>query len=101
MAGLPGIAYSESVRELMRRVVPEQRWGLGALAADAELKGGWGPDAGGRHLVRQMGIVNLAGGPLAVAMATMPADGTEASGTENLDRLAEWLGGTEHARGHE
>jgi Beta-lactamase enzyme family len=94
MAALPRIPYSESIRELMRRVVPEQRWGLGALAEDAELKGGWGPDPVGRHLVRQMGIVDFTGGPLAMAMATLPADGTEASGTENLDRLAEWLGGS-------
>jgi hypothetical protein len=101
MASLPALPHSEPIRELMRRVVPEQRWGLGALAEDAELKGGWGPDRDGRYLVRQMGIVNPAGGPLAVAMATMPADGTEASGTENLDRLAEWLGGSELARGHE
>jgi hypothetical protein len=100
MASLPGLPHSEPIRELMRRVVPEQRWGLGALAEDAELKGGWGPDPDGRYLVRQMGIVTLAGGPLAVAMATLPADGTEASGTENLDRLGEWLGRPELARGH-
>ena len=101
MASLPGLPHSEPIRELMRRVVPEQRWGLGGLAEDAELKGGWGPDPDGRYLVRQMGIVDLAGGPLAVTMATMPADGTEASGTKNLDRLAEWLGSSELARGHE
>jgi beta-lactamase family protein len=101
MAALPGLPHSEPVRQHMRRVAPEQRWGLGALAEDAELKGGWGPDPDGRSLVRQMGIVSIAGRPLAVAIATMPADGTEASGTENLDRLAEWLGGTELVRGHE
>lgn len=98
MAALPSLPHSESIRALMRRLVPEQRWGLGALGEDAELKGGWGPDPDGRHLVRQMGIVGLASGPLAVAMATIPADGTEASGTANLDRLADWLGRSEPAR---
>ena len=72
----------------MRRVVPEQRWGLGVLGEDVELKGGWGPDLAGRHLVRQMGIA----GPLAVALAAIPADGSFQSGTGMLDRLAQWLG---------
>jgi len=73
----------------MRQVVPEQRWGLGALREDVELKGGWGPDPDGRHLVRQMGIV---GSRLAVALAALPTDGTYESGAAVLDRLAEWLG---------
>jgi hypothetical protein len=99
MAALPELPYSEPIRDLMRRVVPEQRWGLGTLGEDAELKGGWGPDRDGRHLVRQMGIVNLSGGTaLAVAMVTIPADGTEASGTTNLDRIAQWLGRSGGAR---
>lgn len=99
MAALPELQYSGPIRDLMRRVVPEQRWGLGALGEDAELKGGWGPDPEGRHLVRQMGIVSLSGGPqLAVAMATIAEDGTEASGTASLDRIASWLGRSEAAR---
>ena len=47
------------------------------LGKDVELKGGWGPDPDGRHLVRQMGIA----GPLAVALAAIPADGSFESGT--------------------
>ena len=62
--------------------------GLGVLGEDVELKGGWGPDPDGRHLVRQMGIA----GPLAVALAAIPADGSFESGTDMLDRLARWLG---------
>ena len=99
MGALPQLSYSEPIRDLMRRVVPEQRWGLGTLDEDAELKGGWGPDPDGRHLVRQMGIVSLPDGPaLAVAMATIADDGTEDSGTANLDRIASWLGRSEAAR---
>ncbi len=88
MAALPGLPHSESIRARMRRVVPEQRWGLGVLGDDVELKGGWGPDPDGRRLVRQMGLV----GSLAVALAALPADGSFESGTAILDRLAQWLG---------
>jgi Beta-lactamase enzyme family len=89
MAALPELPHSEPIRARMRRVVPEQRWGLGTLGEDVELKGGWGPDPNGRHLVRQMGIV---GSKLAVALAAVPADGTYESGAAILDRLAQWLG---------
>lgn len=88
MAALPGLPHAEAIRARMRNVVPEQRWGVGTLGDDVELKGGWGPDPAGRHLVRQMGIV----GPLAVALAVLPADGSVESGTAMLDRLARWLG---------
>ena len=88
MAALPDLPHAEAIRACMRRAVPEQRWGLGALGDDVELKGGWGPDPDGQHLVRQMGIV----GPLAVTFAALPADGSFESGTAILDRLAQWLG---------
>ena len=88
MAALPGLPHADEIRARLRRVVPEQRWGLGVLGDDVELKGGWGPDPDGRHLVRQMGIT----GPLAVALAAIPADGSFESGTDLLDRLAQWLG---------
>lgn len=88
MAALPELPHSDAIRALMRRVVPEQRWGLGTLGEDVELKGGWGPDPDGRHLVRQMGIV----GALAVALAALPADGSLESGTAIVDRLARWIG---------
>jgi Beta-lactamase enzyme family len=88
MAALPGLPHSEPIRAHMRRVVPEQRWGLGVLGEDVELKGGWGPDPDGRHLVRQMGILDSG---LAVALATVPADGTLESGIAILDRLAQCL----------
>jgi hypothetical protein len=94
MAALPSLPYSDGIRARMRRVVPEQRWGLGVLGDDVELKGGWGPDPDGRHLVRQMGIV----GSHAVALAAAPQDGSFESGTAMLDRLAMWLGESLAAR---
>ena len=94
MEALPELPHSAGVRDCMRRVVPEQRWGLGVLGDDVELKGGWGPDPDGRHLVRQMGIV----GSHAVALAAAPRDGSVESGTAMLDRLAEWFGESLAAR---
>jgi Beta-lactamase enzyme family len=94
MAALPGLPHTDEIRARMRRVVPEQRRGLGVLGEDVELKGGWGPDPEGRHLVRQMGIA----GPVAVALAAIPADGSFESGTDMLDRLARWLGESRAAR---
>jgi Beta-lactamase enzyme family len=88
MAALPRLPHSDGIRALMRRIVPEQRWGLGVLGDDIEFKGGWGPDPDGRQLVRQMGIV----GSRAVALAAAPHDGSFESGTALLDRLATWLG---------
>ena len=94
VAALAGLPHADEIRARLRRVVPEQRWGLGVLGEDVELKGGWGPDPDGRYLVRQMGIV----GPLAVALAAIPTDGTFESGTDLLDRLAQWLGESRAAR---
>jgi len=94
MEALPELPHSAGVRDCMRGVVPEQRWGLGVLGDDVELKGGWGPDPDGRHLVRQMGIV----GTHAVALAAAPRDGSVESGTAMLDRLAEWFGESLAAR---
>jgi len=94
LAALPGLPRSDAVLDRMRRVVQEQRWGLGVLGDDLALKGGWGPLPDGAHLVRQMGIV----GSLAVALAAIPEDGSFESGTAMLDRLAEWLGDSLAAR---
>jgi hypothetical protein len=92
VAGLPCLPNSAPVLSLMNQVEADQRWGLGSLGAETEFKGGWGPDPRGRYLVRQMGIVRLPNGrPLAVSIATMPADGSFASGTANLGEIARWL----------
>ena len=73
-AGLSAVPGAEAVLDLMRRIVPEQRWGFGAVAPDAAFKGGWGPDD--RHLVRQFAIFELSGRTVAAAIANEPADGT-------------------------
>jgi hypothetical protein len=92
IASLPCLPNSEPVLLLMQQVVPDQRWGLGSLGAETQFKGGWGPDARGGYLVRQMGIVRLRNGrPLAVSIATSPADGSFDTGTANLTQIAQWL----------
>jgi hypothetical protein len=92
IASLPCLPNSQPVLSLMQQVVPDQRWGLGSLGADTQFKGGWGPDPNGRYLVRQMGIVRLSNGhSLAASIATMPADGSFATGTAHLTEIAHWL----------
>ena len=92
IASLPCLPDSEPVLSLMQQVVSDQRWGLGSLGAEAQFKGGWGPDPGGGYLVRQMGIVRLDNGRLlAASIATMPADGSFETGTANLTQIAQWL----------
>ena len=84
-AGLVAMPEAEPVLELMRRIVPEQRWGFGAVVPDAAFKGGWGPDD--RHLVRQFAIFD----GVAAAIANEPEDGTYETGAANLTRIAEWV----------
>jgi hypothetical protein len=91
IAGLRCLPNSRQVLTLMQEIEPDQRWGLGTLGG-AEFKGGWGPDPSGRYLVRQMGIVRLGNGRLlATSIATVPADGSFATGTANLSQIARWL----------
>jgi hypothetical protein len=79
----------------MNEVVAGQRWGLGSAGVQAQLKGGWGPGSRpgspGRYTDRQMGVLTIHGRPLAVAIATTPADGSHESGTRNLTQIARWL----------
>ena len=65
---------SETARVLdaMRRIVPEQRWGLGAAEPPIPFKGGWGPSerpAGGYEVI-QVGIA----GPDVIAIAARAPD---------------------------
>ncbi|MDN5727579.1 MAG: hypothetical protein L0G99_16865, partial [Propionibacteriales bacterium] len=81
---------TDPVRDDMRHVRADLQWGLGRLDA-AEFKGGWGPGADGRYLVRQFGTVRLPdGGMAAIAIAAIGTDGSYASGTAALDELADW-----------
>jgi hypothetical protein len=100
MAGMPCVRNSAPVLSLMGQVIGSQRWGLGSAGGgtSALLKGGWGPARSGPYLVRQMGILTLPGGrQVAVTMATIARDGSFASGTANLTRIARWLAGHLHA----
>jgi hypothetical protein len=90
-AGLSGAPGAEPVLQLMRRVIPEQRWGLPSIDSGAAIKGGWGPDPPGRALVRQFGIFTAAGRTVTAAIASEPDDGACESGAANLTRIAEWL----------
>jgi hypothetical protein len=94
-AGLGCSTTGTHVLGLMGDVVPSQRWGLGAAGVAAQLKGGWGPGvqpgASGGYLDRQMGVLTIEGRPLAVAIASAPADGSHASGTRNLTAIARWV----------
>ena len=90
-AGLSGVPGAEPVLELMRRVIPEQRWGLAAVDPAAAIKGGWGPDPPGRALVRQFGIFSVDGRNVTAAIANEPEDGAYETGATNLTRIAEWV----------
>src|SRR4051794_7297938 len=87
--GLPGVPGAGPVLELMRRIVPEQRWGFGAVAQGAAFKGGWGPDES--HLVRQFATLTHSGRVIAAALANEPEDGSYERGAENVTRIAEWV----------
>jgi hypothetical protein len=82
-----------AVFALMGQVVSDQRWGLG-LIPGARFKGGWGPSPAGPYLVRQLGVLQTPTGLTAVAVATEPASGRFADGTEELTETSKWL--TQH-----
>jgi hypothetical protein len=83
------------VAEVMRGVIPDQRWGLGATSPDIAFKGGWGPGSepgiAGGYLVRQIGIMTVDGRDLGVAIAARPGDGAFETGTADLTAVAAWL----------
>ncbi|MCP9490418.1 MAG: hypothetical protein MSC31_11165 [Solirubrobacteraceae bacterium MAG38_C4-C5] len=95
VSGMDCTDNGSQVLELMRQTVTAQRWGIGTVDTTAALKGGWGPGslpgASGGYLDRQMGIVSIEGVPVAVTIATTPADGSHETGTSNLSTIAEWL----------
>jgi hypothetical protein len=94
-AGLACSHAGKQLLSLMNQVVAGQRWGLGSAGVDAQFKGGWGPGstpgAGGGYLDRQMGVLTIHGKPLAVTIATRPADGSHETGTRNLTAIARWV----------
>lgn len=72
----------------LAHIADSQSWGLGRLPA-ARFKGGWGPDGDG-YLVRQLGVVVLDGGPMAIAIIARAGDGTFDSGVVAVNRVADW-----------
>jgi hypothetical protein len=98
-AGMTCTQAGAQVLGLMNDVVVSQRWGLGAAGVEAQFKPGWGPGwqpgVNGGYLDRQMGVVTIDGKPVAVAIASRPADGSHVTGTRSLTALARWL--VEHA----
>lgn len=93
MAGMRCTETGPDVLTLMGQVVPGQRWGLGTTGTSAQFKGGWGPGIrpgqDGGWLDRQMGVIDIGGKPIAVAIATT-AGGHEA-GTRSLTAIARWV----------
>ncbi|HEX8121747.1 MAG TPA: hypothetical protein VF549_10840 [Solirubrobacteraceae bacterium] len=91
MAGFPCVSNATEILTLMGSVIASQRWGLGSVGRKAQLKGGWGPDASGAYMVRQVGVLELGAHPVAVGIITQPADGSFATGTRNVSEIARWV----------
>ena len=94
-AGMPCVTSAKGVLALMAQVIRAHRWGLGAVKADSQFKGGWGPGTragiAGGYIDRQMGVLTLRGKSFAVTIATAPRDGSHESGTAHLTRIARWV----------
>jgi hypothetical protein len=83
------VAGSKHLLSEMSQIISSERWGLGQAGSQA-FKGGWGPGTSGGYLVRQMGTLPTRGGTAVVTIAALPSDGDFSTGTEMLDRLADW-----------
>lgn len=103
VSGLDCLDQGVEVLGLMEKVIPAQRWGLGAAGVEAALKGGWGPGtrpgAAGGYFDRQIGVLTVRDRRIAVAIASVPSDGSHETGTRNLTRLARWLVAHVNTRG--
>lgn len=73
----------------MAAVGGSDNFGLGAAGFPAKWKGGWGPSDGG-YLVRQMGVMDVNGKEIVMAMAAIPEDGSFESGRSMLSHVARW-----------
>lgn len=84
------------VLELMERIIPEQRWGLGGVGLPVAFKGGWGPEADGTCLVRQSGVLlGGATGGTAVSIVATPPPGDDSfeTGVRVIGQVAAWIAG--------
>jgi hypothetical protein len=78
------------LRTLMSQVDGSQQWGLGQVDSTM-FKGGWGPDAAGQYMTRQMGIVDGPGGPYAVAIMVAPNSGDFGDSQTDMTQVSKWL----------
>ena len=88
---------TQYVLTLMREVEPDQRWGAARRTPSSlslGFKGGWGPEADGRYLVRQTAIIGSGDRGYVFSMLAKPSDGQFATGTELLTDVARWVGQT-------
>lgn len=90
MAGLRCVEGAEPIIDAMGVADPAQSYGLRTLPG-AVMKGGWGPSPAGAYDVRQMGIVQLGGNDVAVAMIASASDGQYTSAQSVLTSMAEDL----------
>ncbi len=86
-AGLPGLGDAATVIDMMRRLTPDQRWGLAGKAIAA--KAGWGPGLADDYLVRQFGIVPT--GPAYVGVALAAQARAFDAGVAVINAMADWL----------
>lgn len=93
VAGMSCTPAGARILTLMGQTVSGQRWGLGSLGGQADIKGGWGPGVSPGQadgwLDRQMGLINVEGRYAAVALITNAPD--HGTGTRNLTELARWV----------
>jgi hypothetical protein len=100
-AALPCLRGSGPVLALMGQIIPDQSWGIGSLRSTIAFKGGWGPGADGRYLVRQLALVRLPNGArIGLTLASIAHDGTFASGIADLTSLARWAVRHIHTTAH-
>lgn len=95
MAALAGGCIGDSASRTfllgqMAAVGGSDVFGIGAAGFPARWKGGWGPEPDGRYLVRQMGVMEVDGKEIVLAMAAIPDDGTFESGQSMLSQIARW-----------
>ncbi|MFA5707552.1 hypothetical protein [Mycolicibacterium sp.] len=89
-ARLPCIRDAEPVLEQMRRLAPEQSWGL-ARDQEVAAKGGWGPEPNGDYLVRQIAVLPVQNGYVGVSLVAAAEDKKLSTGIAMVDRLADWV----------
>lgn len=96
MAALAGGCVSDkaSRRFLLAKMAPaaeRDAFGLGSIGERARWISGWGVGPGGKALARQIGVIDTGGGPIVVALAALPADGSLDTGKAMLNELADRL----------